>query len=473
MSFIEKINIKNYRAIENINFQPKSINVIVGSNNTGKSSIIEAIALNLSFQNKFKDFFGINIYEYLIFQSEYDQHFLVRENKKFAESTLTIKGREIKTTIGYFKSGYPNDFRRELIEIHIHNKIEQFFISSDSINRRIRESYIKFFQEIKQLSEDKEKKYANLDLFFDKNLIAATPSTFSATSRRKRKKNPDKNGFADEFIVNFEKDIDKPNFIQNSFEKYVTYMKEKLESAFFQSEKMIFCLYEKNELKTIFIIPYRMSIESDERIYFDKLLFDSEEIIQINVTQDQSEPIPFITYFSSLAMQDIEKLHDIIVKKNKIHEAVDSLKKIKYIKDIRKTEDGIQVFISGHENPIPLSSMGSGFISLLILTFDGLLLDDGIILLEEPEISLHPGYVDLLIEGIYENSRKTQFFITTHSQDIISALLNVGERIGKLEDLNFLLLHKIDDTAESFVEIINGVSAKDEIDKIHTDLRGP
>ena len=42
---VYSVSIKNYRAIENLEFSPNSINVFVGPNNCGKSSVLEAIAV--------------------------------------------------------------------------------------------------------------------------------------------------------------------------------------------------------------------------------------------------------------------------------------------------------------------------------------------------------------------------------------------------------------------------------------------
>jgi len=273
-------------------------------------------------------------------------------------------------------------------------------------------------------------------------------------------------------LIDFDKNFEKSEFFQSVFENYLQNFRNKLEKTLFDCEKGMFCLYEENELKTIYLILYLKRPSFEERTFFERFLYQNEKIIRIPISPEVISPVPFNTFFTLHQMANIEELHDILVKKNKIHDAIDLLKKIKYIKDIRKTEDGIQIFLAGYDGPIPLSSMGSGFISLLVFTFNRFLLDEGVLLLEEPEISLHPGYIDLMTEGIIENSNKTQFFITTHSQDVISSILRIGEKKNKLEEINFVLLHKIEDTAELFTEVIDGINAKNEVDKIKTDLRG-
>ena len=171
-------------------------------------------------------------------------------------------------------------------------------------------------------------------------------------------------------------------------------------------------------------------------------------------------------------MFQIELLHDKVVKNNKFHEVTELLKKIEYIKDIRRTEEGLQVSISGLEIPIPLSSMGEGFKSLLVLAFERCLLEEGILLIEEIEITLHPGYIRMLVEEILSHSSNLQFFISTHSMDLISNLLEIGDRLGKLEDIQIIRTIKINNSNEINTEILNGTIAKQNVDDIAIDLRG-
>ena len=44
---IEKIKIKNFKKIKNLEFEPAKVNIILGPNNTGKTSVLEAIYLAL------------------------------------------------------------------------------------------------------------------------------------------------------------------------------------------------------------------------------------------------------------------------------------------------------------------------------------------------------------------------------------------------------------------------------------------
>ena len=52
---INEISITNYKGINSLNFSPKDINIIVGPNNTGKSSLLNAISLVFYSLNEFKN----------------------------------------------------------------------------------------------------------------------------------------------------------------------------------------------------------------------------------------------------------------------------------------------------------------------------------------------------------------------------------------------------------------------------------
>ena len=44
---LEKIEIENFRNIKNLSFEPKRINLILGPNNVGKTTLLEAILISL------------------------------------------------------------------------------------------------------------------------------------------------------------------------------------------------------------------------------------------------------------------------------------------------------------------------------------------------------------------------------------------------------------------------------------------
>jgi len=60
---IQKLVIDGYRAIDHFEYEPNVINVLVGRNGTGKSSILEAIAIGYTAPTGFCDRLGVNVLE--------------------------------------------------------------------------------------------------------------------------------------------------------------------------------------------------------------------------------------------------------------------------------------------------------------------------------------------------------------------------------------------------------------------------
>jgi AAA15 family ATPase/GTPase len=115
--------------------------------------------------------------------------------------------------------------------------------------------------------------------------------------------------------------------------------------------------------------------------------------------------------------------------------------------------------------------MGDGFKDLIKLSFMSSLAKNGILLFEEPETSMHPAYMDILAREIILNSDDAQFFITTHSSELLERILEKAEKLGKLEFIKILKLRKL---PEGYIEreFLSGKEAKEEIESIKTDLRG-
>ena len=156
----------------------------------------------------------------------------------------------------------------------------------------------------------------------------------------------------------------------------------------------------------------------------------------------------------------------------KLAEVLDTLKKrIPYFEDIRATDDDLLVLLENLDEPLPLSSMGDGFKALLKLSFMAPLIKDGVALFEEPEASMHPGYLDILAREIVSSSEYSQIFIATHSLEPIEYLLEKAEKSGKIESVKMLRLRRLSD---GYIEreICSGKEAAEEMVTIKTDLRG-
>jgi len=96
---IESIGIKNYKSIVDLQFDVGRVNVLIGENGSGKSNILEAIALAAAAEadkldNEFLTSRGIRVTSPLLMRSNFrlnDQHYI----------EITIKFDGIKTPYIY------------------------------------------------------------------------------------------------------------------------------------------------------------------------------------------------------------------------------------------------------------------------------------------------------------------------------------------------------------------------------------
>lgn len=79
---IDSLTIEGYRAIETLTLHPGRINLLVGANNSGKSSILEILSLCSLTQSEMKDVVETNIWQYLLKVKQYNPQNLVHTGCK-------------------------------------------------------------------------------------------------------------------------------------------------------------------------------------------------------------------------------------------------------------------------------------------------------------------------------------------------------------------------------------------------------
>ncbi|WP_337860655.1 AAA family ATPase [Ferroplasma sp.] len=137
-----------------------------------------------------------------------------------------------------------------------------------------------------------------------------------------------------------------------------------------------------------------------------------------------------------------------------------------------------KLVLSGIPEDVSINTMGDGFKVL-----NGLLLniynqpENSVILMEEPEVHMHPGYINEFIRYLVYISKLSniQLYITTHSIDLIHGFLETenfpDEYYNFLkENLSILKLNKIDD--EVVISKINYKEAYNSMSDLMLDLRG-
>lgn len=85
------------------------------------------------------------------------------------------------------------------------------------------------------------------------------------------------------------------------------------------------------------------------------------------------------------------------------------------------TVEFTEAFATGQPVRFDAISMSEGTLRLLAILFTAYsIAPPTLIILEEPEVALHPGMAAILVDALRESALHTQFLITTHSSDLIT-----------------------------------------------------
>jgi len=402
MEIINDISIKNFKGIEEMDFPCGSINIIVGPNNTGKSSILQSIWLAITSLNDFTDVMDNEISEIVV--DEFNFKYLINQGKETSSIQLNLfNDDKINLDIIYSKKNkyYPelsNYFSNFISDL---SYLKSEFPLNQGLSYRVFRELQKTNRSLKS-DESKEK----LD-----NIL-------------------------NEISLQMDSEI------------------KKIGNELLDSEK----LFIRSKLNNDLISMCAIADDFNENIY------QSEEEIPII-------DIPLIISSPHLG-DNTHLLYEKLFNTKKLSHVLGNLKnKISYFEDIGIIDDEIRVSLTDNDQTLPLSSMGDGFKGLLKLSFMAPLIKHGIVLFEEPENSMHPGYFEILAKEIVSNSHDSQFFITTHSLEFLEYLLEKSEKLGVIDSVKILRLTR---RAGNFIdrEVYSGIDAKKDIEDIKIDLRG-
>lgn len=405
---IKEITIKNYKGIDFLNFSPKSINIIVGPNNTGKSSILNGISLTLFSLNGFrsKDFTNIFNIRHL-----HSLEYLIYRNEINSRISIDIKNNEesikhFDLDIFFSKTMPPN------IDINKQSFLELIFKQSSEYAENELSNFIK--------------RFSQHEIEIRPNIIDDKKSELMNQVYRELAKSFKNTVF---FKLIYEDQILIESVVRRPVKKFYKYPFEIFENYFI----------DKKRLRSL-----KGQIECD-------FIFRS-----------QSERRNITEYFRELSTS------------SKFYEVLEKLKeKLNYIYDIREIDGSIKIVVRGigeEKTFIPFESMGDGFQSLLILNIIFEIFKSGIVLLEEPENSLHPGYMDILADIIISKSNMHQYFISTHSIELIDLLVKKAKKTNNLDKILILRLSRNNNKVDR--EILLKDEILEELEEIKIDLRG-
>ena len=417
---INTIEIENYKGISKLKFSPKKINIIVGKNNTGKTSILEAI--NLLFYNE------------EIQKKTMASFFNIYSKNRTITISATVNDKKIKITIREpSETEVTNAFAKKLIE----NFIENF-------QRNKKENIDKIF--IKELETVVIK---NLDDEF-RNVLTRNSLVLS------NEKGEDSVYHTLEFSM-FDKLQILMRVITEQMERLLP-TQEKTEQS-----KHLRNAAERTIFSPSFVSGFassagRLNRKLIQQSYNSNVIYIRSIIDEINISFSRRRP------------EDSERLHKI-EKIAKEHNFIGNLEKLDFDNVLFTTPHGIR----GHA----FSFLGDGFKSIigLLWQLSSDKISNSIILLDELENHMHPGFIKELIKFIIDSSKElnVQFFITTHSSDVLeiflSEELNEIERTYVKDELRILKMDKIKDSM-TIAECLNYDQSRETKDKLLLDLRG-
>jgi hypothetical protein len=174
--------------------------------------------------------------------------------------------------------------------------------------------------------------------------------------------------------------------------------------------------------------------------------------------------------FLSRRPEDSERLHKI-EKIAKEHKFIGNLEKLEFDNVLFSTPHGIR----GHT----FRFLGDGFKAIIGLLWhlSSNKISNSIILLDEPDSHMHPGYILELINFIVDTSQRfnVQFFITTHCSDVLEIFLSddleENKRAFLNKELRILKMGKIKDS-RTLAECLDYTQAREAKNDLLLDLRG-
>lgn len=396
---IENISIRNFRALREIEYVPKQINIITGRNNTGKTALLDSIAFNIP-------------------------GYIHKEIEKY----------DIEGPIDFICCG------EKIAEINSNLNHLKIYSDVETIVREQNPILIEYF----------EKVFENFD-----KLRRVSDKTKNILQR---------DDFRDEYTYLILDNYDFITFSSDFGIAVCPYPKQPLKSKRFEKfpsvDRKLNDLIKKYEREgesenkmRPFHVMYRLALKPE-------ILFLHERPNQENVKVAKFSHSDKLN-FKEISEEELITLEEFI----KNNDIVKNLRRLSQKDIVYQNAEGSLV-------TIPIDAHGDGLISLLNVIRYLLNVKDGILIVEEPENHLHPRYVDIFVENLFEYSKKlnVQIFMSTHSLDLIRSALKYPENY---EEKEMLLISKMTSDGQNIEKFDYTV---DEglrvIDELYQDLRG-
>ena len=435
---IEKLILENFRLITDLNINPSAINIMVGKNNSGKSSLVEAIYF------AFGDLDGVRLFQEhpsmlmnvfkakstkIEIQSDIGNHSIAIEKPDIAEILLELKDQldlvlnKFSSSEELFSHYYTGRIDQEIIS-DVFSKIKSDgnlpmildAVTSTNVFIGLGESLVN--RSIKLTHNSSTKLFMPpYNFFHEKNFIGLLTDAIADITNLNNKKNSDK--------------------VRLTIHHYL--------SDFFKISMSRRDSPVDEDAK-------------DEKYFLDKSAFRRlDQNTRTNINSNDNEDA---TETESLRIEEI-------IKRNKL------------LTDLERFSFRSIVFRNGDEtHEIPFDLMGDGFFALVNL-LRGLIADPvpSIVVIEEPERDLHPGYIEQFTKYLVQISKTLgiQFFIISHSEDFINELFRLGELDTDIsefikEELSVIRISSTKNLTLSSIKKYEEASF--EVNDLELDLRG-
>ena len=170
------------------------------------------------------------------------------------------------------------------------------------------------------------------------------------------------------------------------------------------------------------ILRYEFNNESKEFIMNDNqesFIRSKKQVKLLNI----GYMMPIDTYINDSSIEAIDK----VIQKGEKQRLIDILKIFdKNIVDLNFTSDRDIYITKNDKISMSISSFGDGFKKVIILISKIIESENGILLVDEIETGIHKDIINDIFKEIINNSQlyNTQVIATTHSLEVIGALLN-------------------------------------------------
>jgi len=416
---INKIKIDNFKGISSIEFRPKKINLIVGRNNTGKTTLLESVYLLFN-PNEIKEI-------YPKYTSE-----IIKSGSRYSEIAATLFRKKTKISLKIMKPE-----REEAIRA-----FEEYLIKT--FEDVLKKNKIEISEKLKEELEKRIQEWTTPELI---SYVSKT-SLFLIENNNKKK---------EVYSLNHRGESRQ---ILEIVEKSIKYLKS---IPILKSNRNI--LHNLDEVKYQFLFEM---LEAGEYLHTD-VDFSSRNVFLV---KNLLEALKYRFKEAEDSQQKKKKILDMEFDIEPI------IKRYILVENFERFEFDYVRFKD--KSLVPFSFLGDGFktiVSLLCYCVSLKNINGKIILLDEPEIHMHPGYVKELVKFIVKFSREKniQFFISTHSMDIIDIFLDADifskeDREYLENELLVLRMDKIGD--QNLSEWLNYEGAKNTKDELLLDLRG-